>query len=351
MAEGGSESFSPNIRLLYDPRFLFEGPYQCKEGKCCQILSDKTSSTTNSCHHYFVYRRCCNRRQCRFRHCKPDQHVIQTTSEGQGILENVYKLLYSSQEVVDNSSPIIINDLQGCDILTEMGGHGSSKLLDQTATIESEPPTKRSRYDYTPCLEDDDFLRAEVIVPKRNCSREDGTEQFTSDLKTFLDNKETHGFIQDLCPYNDMDECPYQDNCPFLHGDLCSVCRMPRLHPLDLNRRIQHATDCLTLHEKQSLDKECGICQELIFEEDSVFGLLQNCKHSFCLDCLNQWQLLGPNETRLTCPMCRTESQISFPSRYWYECSEEKHRLALDEKLFEHKLMLATFSIMTSAVL
>ncbi|XP_055882335.1 putative E3 ubiquitin-protein ligase makorin-4 [Biomphalaria glabrata] len=271
MAEGCSETCSPNIRLLYDPRFLLEGPYQCKEEKCCQTLSDKTSRTTNSCLHYFVYRRCCNRRQC-------------------------------SQELLDNIPPITIKDLKECGILTEMGYQGSSEQDDQTAITDqevSEPPTKRSKYDYSHCLEDDDILRAEVIVPRRSCNSEDDTEQFRSDLISLLDDSGIHGSIQDLCPYNDMDECPYQDDCLFVHGDLCNVCRMPRLHPLDLNRRIQHATDCLALHEKQSLGKECGICQELIFEEDFLFGLLQNCKHSFCLDCLNQWQLLGPNETRL----------------------------------------------------
>ncbi|KAK6993922.1 E3 ubiquitin-protein ligase makorin-1 [Biomphalaria glabrata] len=302
MAEGCSETCSPNIRLLYDPRFLLEGPYQCKEEKCCQTLPDKASSTTNSCLHYFVYRRCCNRRQCRFRHCKPDQHVIQTTSQGQQILENFVNPLYTSQELLDNIPPITIKDLKECGILTEMGYQGSSEQDDQTAITDQEvsvPPTKRSKYDYSHCLEDDDILRAEVIVPRRSCNSEDDTEQFRSDLISLLDDSGIHGSIQDLCPYNDMDECPYQDDCLFVHGDLCNVCRMPRLHPLDLNRRIQHATDCLALHEKQSLGKECGICQELIFEEDSLFGLLQNCKHSFCLDCLNQWQLLGPNETRL----------------------------------------------------
>lgn len=70
----------------------------------------------------------------------------------------------------------------------------------------------------------------------------DDTEQFRSDLISLLDDSGIHGSIQDLCPYNDMDECPYQDDCLFVHGDLCNVCRMPRLHPLDLNRRIQHAT-------------------------------------------------------------------------------------------------------------
>ncbi|KAI8771914.1 probable E3 ubiquitin-protein ligase makorin-1 [Biomphalaria glabrata] len=302
MAEACFETCSPNIRLLYDPSFLLEGPYQCKEEKCCQTLSDKASSTTNSCLHYFVYRRCCNRRQCRFRHCKPDQHVIQTTSQDQQILENFVNPLYTIQELLDNIPPITIKDLKECGILTEMGYQGSSEQDDQTAITDQEvsvPPTKRSKYDYSHCLEDDDILRAEVIVPRRSCTSEDDTEQFRSDLISLLDDSGIHGSIQDLCPYNDMDECPYQDDCLFVHGDLCNVCRMPRLHPLDLNRRIQHATDCLALHEKQSLGKECGICQELIFEEDSLFGLLQNCKHSFCLDCLNQWQLLGPNETRL----------------------------------------------------
>lgn len=85
--------------------------------------------------------------------------------------------MYTIQELLDNIPPITIKDLKECGILTEMGYQGSSEQDDQTAITDQEvsvPPTKRSKYDYSHCLEDDDILRAEVIVPRRSCTSEGG---------------------------------------------------------------------------------------------------------------------------------------------------------------------------------
>lgn len=52
-----------------------------------------------------------------------------------------------------------------------------------------------------------------------------------------------------LCPYAAAGHCYYEDNCTYLHGDLCEVCRLQVLHPHDAEQR--------RAHEKVSSGKVC----------------------------------------------------------------------------------------------
>ncbi len=45
---------------------------------------------------------------------------------------------------------------------------------------------------------------------------------------------------QQLCPYLAMGHCHYGDSCPYLHGDLCEICRLQVLHPNDPEQRAAH---------------------------------------------------------------------------------------------------------------
>ncbi|PGG96202.1 hypothetical protein GX51_07943 [Blastomyces parvus] len=69
----------------------------------------------------------------------------------------------------------------------------------------------------------------------------------------------------------------------------------------------------------------CGICMET----PTVFGLLINCDHVFCLSCIRSWRSsVGtsaedvisspdsrvPRQTTKTCPLCRTKSEYVVPS-------------------------------------
>lgn len=44
----------------------------------------------------------------------------------------------------------------------------------------------------------------------------------------------------------------------------------------------------------QSKDVTCGICMDKVYEKmnpgDKVFGILPNCNHSFCLQCIMTWR-------------------------------------------------------------
>ncbi|CZR57860.1 uncharacterized protein PAC_07749 [Phialocephala subalpina] len=66
----------------------------------------------------------------------------------------------------------------------------------------------------------------------------------------------------------------------------------------------------------------CVIC----FETPETYGLLVNCDHAFCLDCIRSWRATAPKnptsenelkKTSKTCPMCRSQSHFTIPSSVW----------------------------------
>ncbi|XP_029995699.1 makorin, ring finger protein, 4 isoform X2 [Sphaeramia orbicularis] len=90
------------------------------------------------------------------------------------------------------------------------------------------------------------------------------------------------------------------------------------------------------MEEKQaflrSKDITCGICMDKVFEKpnerDHVFGILPNCNHSFCLQCIITWRKtkdFGQDVVK-SCPQCRVKSTFYMPNNYWVE-GEEKEKL------------------------
>ncbi|CAK6981136.1 probable E3 ubiquitin-protein ligase makorin-2, partial [Scomber scombrus] len=84
------------------------------------------------------------------------------------------------------------------------------------------------------------------------------------------------GVAPQLCPYAAAGHCYYEDNCTYLHGDLCEVCRLRVLHPHDPEQRRAHEKMCLLAFERDmekafaaqlSQDKVCSVCMELVVQK------------------------------------------------------------------------------------
>jgi E3 ubiquitin-protein ligase makorin len=94
---------------------------------------------------------------------------------------------------------------------------------------------------------------------------------------------------------------------------------MPALHPTNEKQRDEHRLvnsslvlliekvlniflqECLRKHEadceeafatQRSQDKKCGVCLETVWDRDGDkrFGILENCDHIFCLECIRKWR-------------------------------------------------------------
>ena len=55
---------------------------------------------------------------------------------------------------------------------------------------------------------------------------------------------------QQLCPYAAVGECHYGENSAYLHGDVCDMCELQVLRPVDAAQRSQHIKSCIEAHEK-----------------------------------------------------------------------------------------------------
>ncbi|KAI8771920.1 E3 ubiquitin-protein ligase makorin-1 [Biomphalaria glabrata] len=134
----------------------------------------------------------------------------------------------------------------------------------------------------------------------------------------------------ELCPLNDTDGC--EDDCPYLHGDICHLCHTHRLDPLDPD---EHYNACLEMHKKQSEDMECNICMEKVVEiqTGNLFGIQENCNHCFCSQCIEVWQRNEGMANNRACPVCRTPSGLVFDFKYWITCPISKMKLIECKKL------------------
>ncbi len=72
----------------------------------------------------------------------------------------------------------------------------------------------------------------------------------------------------------------------------------------------------------------CEICSEDIILKGSKYGLLENCDHVFCLNCIREWRNQKEKQDRLNlrkCPICRIDSFLIIPSSE-YATSERKYQ-------------------------
>uniref|UniRef100_A0A1I8NRE9 RING-type E3 ubiquitin transferase n=1 Tax=Stomoxys calcitrans TaxID=35570 RepID=A0A1I8NRE9_STOCA len=151
------------------------------------------------------------------------------------------------------------------------------------------------------------------------------------------------GSIDEECPFESP--CPYGMYCAYaIHMELCEMCDQFCLHPNDEEQRKKHKKECLQQHEQamelsfavaRSMDKTCGICFDTIMEKagrEKRFGILPNCNHIFCLECIRKWRQAKQFEHKITrsCPECRVSSDFVCPSAFWVETKEEKDKLLGD---------------------
>ncbi|KAF5927206.1 hypothetical protein HPG69_017681 [Diceros bicornis minor] len=150
------------------------------------------------------------------------------------------------------------------------------------------------------------------------------------------------GTGEQLCRDAIMGQCFRGERCMYVHGDICDMCGLQVLHPVDAVQREEHVRACIEAHEKdmelsfavqRSLDKVCGICMEVVYDRanpsDRRFGILSNCNHAYCLKCIRRWRSAKHFGSRLvkSCPQCRVTSSLVIPSEFWVEEEEEKQKL------------------------
>lgn len=88
---------------------------------------------------------------------------------------------------------------------------------------------------------------------------------------------------------------------------------------------------------QQLKEKTCGICYEIVWEKkgrETRFGILPNCKHCFCLECIRRWRQAKQFKKKIirSCPECRICSDFVCPSSIWVDSAKEKEKLISNYK-------------------
>lgn len=118
--------------------------------------------------------------------------------------------------------------------------------------------------------------------------------------------------------YHLRGECRYGNHCNYVHGLRCGRCGQNAVHPTDALAAAAHEHACSRVAQRKeelaaSERAVCGICWDRPSESGTkLFGLLENCTHSFCLACIREWRS-SECSARRACPVCRKESFLVIP--------------------------------------
>mmetsp|Transcript_23306 Transcript_23306/g.25885 ORF Transcript_23306/g.25885 Transcript_23306/m.25885 type:complete len:278 (-) Transcript_23306:231-1064(-) len=155
------------------------------------------------------------------------------------------------------------------------------------------------------------------------------------------------------CRYYLLGKCKYGDNCHWLHaGDVKSStvdhteddCRSQRPCKFFQSGNCLRGDTCPYLHSviqpadtAPKNDAQCSVCLENVLENQKTFGLLQNCDHVFCLQCIRSWRKSnvdadsGSKGVTHKCPVCRELSHYVIPSSTFAK-GDEKHKIEQEYK-------------------
>ncbi|KAK3595602.1 hypothetical protein CHS0354_009558 [Potamilus streckersoni] len=295
-------------------RYFLHGA--CRAGSSCLYSHDRRDRPDNVCR-YFLRDSCVYGERCRYDHIKPSNSSSFGHRADSALRSSNLQMLANEHTPASNMVSL------------------KKVLKGETTSSTPLPP--------------EEWIQANEFVPGQPfvCSSVPFSYAKAAQAGTNSEYEATSTSVpvRDgnlLCPFSVVRECPYGDQCTYLHGEICDLCGFAVLHPTDKELQEKHRSECISHHEKemelafaiaQSKDKACGICLETIMDKEPSterrFGILSHCNHCFCLTCIRQWRAAKQfeNKTIRSCPECRVTSDFVTPSKYWVENTEEKVRL------------------------
>ncbi|XP_015722463.1 E3 ubiquitin-protein ligase makorin-1 isoform X1 [Coturnix japonica] len=289
----------------------------CKEGDNCRYSHDLSTGQSAMVCRYYQRGCCAYGDHCRYEHTKPlmQEEEETTVNPAEKPYPSVSSDLASLPETVEED----IIEIEDENIDLAAAGVGAEDWVNAVEFVPGQPYCGRAA---PSCTE----------VPLEEMVIEEEYEKQEADVE----------MKKQLCPYAAVGECRYGENCVYIHGDVCDMCGLQVLHPIDAAQRSQHIKSCIEAHEKdmelsfavqRSKDMVCGICMEVVYEKanpsERRFGILSNCNHTYCLKCIRKWRSAKQFESKIikSCPECRITSNFVIPSEYWVEEKEEKQKL------------------------
>ncbi|KFV69268.1 E3 ubiquitin-protein ligase makorin-1, partial [Dryobates pubescens] len=286
----------------------------CKEGDNCRYSHDLSTSQSAMVCRYYQRGCCAYGDHCRYEHTKEQEEVTDVNPEAK-----MYPSVSSDFALLPETVEEIIAEIEDESADLAAAGVGAEDWVNAVEFVPGQPYCGRAA---PSCAE----------APLQEMVIEEEYEKQQADVE----------IKKELCPYAAVGECRYGENCVYIHGDVCDMCGLQVLHPIDAAQRSQHIKSCIEAHEKdmelsfavqRSKDMVCGICMEVVYEKanpsERRFGILSNCSHTYCLKCIRKWRSAKQFESKIikSCPECRITSNFVIPSEYWVEEKEEKQKL------------------------
>ncbi|NXP11382.1 MKRN1 ligase, partial [Thinocorus orbignyianus] len=289
----------------------------CKEGDNCRYSHDLSTGQSAMVCRYYQRGCCAYGDRCRYEHTKPLKEEEETDVN---LDEKIYASVSSDFALLPETVEEIITEIEDEDTDLAAAGVGVEDWVNAVEFVPGQPYCGRAA---PSCAE---APLHEMVIEEEEYEK----QQVDVEIK------------KELCPYAAVGECRYGENCVYIHGDVCDMCGLQVLHPIDAAQRSQHIKSCIEAHEKdmelsfavqRSKDMVCGICMEVVYEKanpsERRFGILSNCSHTYCLKCIRKWRSAKQFESKIikSCPECRITSNFVIPSEYWVEEKEEKQKL------------------------
>lgn len=248
----------------------------CTKGHECQFSHDFNDKPDMTCR-YYQMGSCSYGDKCRY------SHIKFTKSK-----EECANINRRSKELDTRSRmppPVSLSAAAGLTLEPEM------------VTLKKDPTRKPS-----------EWIKATEFVPGRifhgveevhlltDNLQEDNYEEYffsysdvaTSGLPSVIDEISTEEASMLMCPFYEMTgQCPWDENCEYIHGELCDMCFKHSLNPHDPKQQKEHKQTCVKMHEEEmekafalqkSEGQTCGVCMDVVLNKpiksDRRFGIL-----------------------------------------------------------------------------
>ncbi|CAF2458447.1 unnamed protein product [Rotaria sp. Silwood2] len=77
----------------------------------------------------------------------------------------------------------------------------------------------------------------------------------------------------------------------------------------------------------------CEICSCDVETAKRLYGVLDNCDHIFCYECIVSWKRSKySNAESESCPVCKVRSAFITPCKHWYDNKDDKYRIVKKHK-------------------
>jgi len=123
--------------------------------------------------------------------------------------------------------------------------------------------------------------------------------------------------------FHEKKSCRFGSRCCFSHDVVAVACdslEITKNNASNNNEEAHPSKNTTTSSNTENEEFNCGVCFESVVQLGKRYGLLSNCEHCFCIDCLREWRsstlkMKQDIDVTQSCPTCRVKSSVVVASK------------------------------------